>query len=168
MVKATPSMQLILLHPYHDSIRCGKLVYSEVSRLVGFLGVGVDLADEVPSGGAASWCGLPRAPSARVNIAQRVVHAVGVAVEALGTRRVLDETVGGEEGNGERVVHLPVHVDQPETGKVLVAGEAAVEGVRHVVVTETGGVAPPSPGVMAQPLHGVAVDDRREAPLMVL
>ena len=98
---------------------------------------------------------------------QGVVQAIGVAVEALGTRRVLDVEVGGEERRHRGVVHAPVHVDEPKGGQVLVAGEAAVEGVRHVVVTETGGVAPPSPGVMAQPLHGVAVDGSSQVSLAV-
>ena len=46
-------------------------------------------------------------------------------------------------------------------------GVATVEGVAYVVVAEVGGVAPAAPGVIAQPLHGVAVDNRRKAALMV-
>ena len=45
-------------------------------------------------------------------------------------------------------------------------GVAAVEGVTHVVVAEVSGVAPAAPGVIAQPLHGAAVDNRRKAALV--
>ena len=47
-------------------------------------------------------------------------------------------------------------------------GVAAVEGVGDVVVPEAYGIAAAAPRVVAQPLHGVAVDDRSQAALMVL
>lgn len=50
---------------------------------------------------------------------------------------------------------------------MLVKGVAAVEGVAHVVVAEVGGVAAAAPRVIAQPLHGAAVDGGRKAALVV-
>ena len=50
---------------------------------------------------------------------------------------------------------------------MLMEGVATVEGVAHVVVAEVGGVAAAAPRVIAQPLLGVAVDNRRKAALVV-
>ena len=50
---------------------------------------------------------------------------------------------------------------------MLVQGVAPVEGVRHVAVPEAVGVAAAAPGVIAQALHGVAVDGGRQAALVV-
>ena len=50
---------------------------------------------------------------------------------------------------------------------MLMKGVAAVEGVGDVVVAEVGRIAPASPGVIAQPLHGAAVDGGRKAALVV-
>ena len=106
-------------------------------------------------------------PSARVCVAQRVVHAVGVAVEALCSGGVVNESIDGEERTHLRVVHPAVHVDEAEGGDVLVQGVAAVEGVRHVVIPEAVGVAATAPGVIAQPLHGVATYGGRQVALVV-
>ena len=50
---------------------------------------------------------------------------------------------------------------------MLVQGIAAVEGEGHAAVSEAGGVAPPTPRVVAQPLHGVAMDGGRQVALVV-
>lgn len=50
---------------------------------------------------------------------------------------------------------------------MLVEGVAAVKGVGDVGVSEVGGVAAPSPGVVAEAFHGVAVDGGGEAALVV-
>ena len=50
---------------------------------------------------------------------------------------------------------------------MLVQGIAAVEGEGHAAVSEAGGVAPPTPRVVAQPLHGVAANSGPEAVLEV-
>jgi len=100
---------------------------------------------------------------------QRVVHAVGVSVEALGARRVLHVPVGREEGGRGGVVHAPVHVDEAEQREILVTGEAAVE---HGLSKATGsGVVHPgariagiAPCVVAQALLHVAVAVGDDAP----
>ena len=82
------------------------------------------------------------------------------------------EVVEVERDAGQRLVLQLLASEQAAVGASGVVsapkGEAAVEGVRHVVVTEPGGVAPPSPGVMAQPLHGVAANGGRQVALVVL
>ena len=47
-------------------------------------------------------------------------------------------------------------------------GVAAVEGIGDVAIAEVGRVAPAAPRVVAQALHGVAVDGGRKASLVVL
>ena len=75
-------------------------------------------------------------PSARVDIAQGVVLAVSVAVEALGIVGALHIGIHGEETTHLRVVHAAVHVDEAESIEVLVAREASVEhgGFKVLVV----------------------------------
>ena len=66
-------------------------------------------------------------PSARVGVAQRVVHAVGVAVEALRVAGLLHVAVDGEERTHHGVVHPAVHVDEAEDDQMLLPGVATVE-----------------------------------------
>ncbi len=115
--------------------------------------------------------------------AVEVVVGVGLRLEGVELRARLDEPPG-VVGVGELPVLCPdaVHrlfrgVGDQDIG-VGGVGDIAVVDTRHhamgVVgvlragaVAETGGVAPAAPGVIAQPLHGVAVDDRSQAALMV-
>ncbi len=69
---------------------------------------------------------MPELP-VRIHIFQRVVQAVGVAVEALREVRALDVVVGREETAHHGVVHPAVHINQAEAVQVLVPREAAVE-----------------------------------------
>lgn len=80
----------------------------------------------------------------------------------------LHEGIGGEEAAYLGIIQPRVGINRLYAVVVLMAGEAAVEGVTHVVVAEVSGVAPAAPGVIALPLLGVAVDGGREAPLVVL
>ncbi len=50
---------------------------------------------------------------------------------------------------------------------MFVQGIAPVESVRHIPIAETVGVAAAAPGVVAQPLHGVAMDGDRQVALVV-
>jgi len=110
-------------------------------------------------------------PSARVGVAQRVVHAVGVAVEALCSGGVVNESIDGEERAHHWVVHAPVHVDEADMVIVLMQGVAAAEGcfdrLSNRGIAKANGVAAAAPSVVAQPLHGVAVDGGRQAALVV-
>ena len=106
-------------------------------------------------------------PAAGVGVAQGVVHAVSVAVEALGSGRIVDKGIHRKEAAGQGVVAASVHVDKAEVVVVLVQGETTVEGGGHVVVSEADGVAAAAPSVVAQPLHGVAADGGGEAPYVV-
>ena len=65
------------------------------------------------------------------------------------------------------VVQSAVHVNQVEVVIVLVQGIASVEGMGHVAIPEANRIAPPPPGIIAQPLHGVAADGGRQAALVV-
>lgn len=51
---------------------------------------------------------------------------------------------------------------------MLVQGIASVEGEGHAAASEASGVAPPTPRVVAQPLHGVAANGGRQVALVVL
>ena len=62
----------------------------------------------------------------QVHISQRIVQAVGVAVEALRALGLLHLGVGAEETAQSGVVEPRVHVHQPEPWQVLVTGEAMV------------------------------------------
>ena len=98
----------------------------------------------------------------RVGVLQRVVQAVGIPVEVLGATRVLHEVVHRKEGAGDGVIDPSVHVDEPVTHQMLVAGEAAVEeqggGLREGGAVAVVGRAP---GVETHILHhqSVAVGD---------
>ena len=96
------------------------------------------------------------------------MHAIGVAVEALGGCRILHVGVHREKMAGHGVIATPVHVDEAEGGDVLVRGIVPVEGVHHVAVSEAIWVAAAAPGVIAQALHGVAVDGGPQAALVIL
>ena len=92
-------------------------------------------------------------PSARVGVLERVEHAVGVAVEALGVLWALDVLVDGEERGHHGVVHAAVHINQAEVVEMLVPREAAVE---HGYIGEAAapgiGIAEVAPRVKAQAL----------------
>ena len=66
-------------------------------------------------------------PSRRVGVAQGVVAAIGIAVEGLGTCRILHVGIHREEAARKRIVASAVHVDETEGGNMLVAREAPVE-----------------------------------------
>ena len=68
-------------------------------------------------------CPLP----IRVGVLERIVHAVGIAVEVLGAAWVLHEIVHGEEGAGDGIIDPAVHVDESVTHQMLMSGKAAVE-----------------------------------------
>ena len=104
---------------------------------------------------------------ARIREPQRIVEAVGIAVVGLQVVLVLYGDVGGELASYDGVLHAAVHVDEVEAVVVLMQGVATVESRGYVVVAEAVGVAPPSPGVVAQPLHGIAADGGRQAALVV-
>ena len=92
-------------------------------------------------------------PSARVDIAQGVVLAVSVAVEALGIVGALHIGIHGEETTHLRVVHAAVHVDKAESIEVLVAREASVEHrgfdrLSHRIVLPCVGVAEGAPSIV--------------------
>ena len=50
---------------------------------------------------------------------------------------------------------------------MLMQGIASVEGMGYVVIPEADRVAAAAPGVVAQPLHGVAMDGGRQVALVV-
>lgn len=79
----------------------------------------------------------------------------------------IDGDVGREHAAQDGVVEPAVHVDQPEVVVMLVQGIALVEGEGLAAVSEAGGVTPPTPGVVAQPLHGAAANGGPEAVLEV-
>ena len=79
----------------------------------------------------------------------------------------LHEAVHRKEAARHGVVAAAVHINKAEGRQVLVAGEAAVKSVAHVGIAEAIGVAATPPGVVAQPLHGIAADGGREAALVV-
>ena len=66
-------------------------------------------------------------PSARVGIYQRVVQAVGIAVEVLRVVGALHVGIYREERRHLRVVHAAVHVDQAKGVKVLMPSETPVK-----------------------------------------
>ena len=103
----------------------------------------------------------------RVGKPQRIVEAIGIAVVGLYGVFVLYGDVGREHTADDGIVQTAVHVDKVEVVIMLVQGIATVEGVGNVAVSETVGVAASAPGVIAQPLHGVAVDGGRQAALVV-
>lgn len=65
--------------------------------------------------------------STRVNIFQRVIHAIGIAVETLLAGGVLHVVVGRKK-RGELGV---VHVNQAEVVEVFVAGEARTKRIMY-------------------------------------
>ena len=95
----------------------------------------------------------------RVSVLERVVHAIGIPVEALRAARVLNKVVHREEGAGDGIIDAPVHVDEPEGHHVLVSGESPVEGERSPGLPGVpGGEAHAvAPGVEVGLLHGVLV-----------
>lgn len=95
-------------------------------------------------------------PPCRVGVLERVEHAVGVAVEALGVLGTLNALVHREKHRHHGVVHPPVHVDQTEVVEMLVSGESPVEhrGAREAPAPRVR-VAEVTPGVKTKSLlHG--------------
>lgn len=80
---------------------------------------------------------------------------------------VLDGNVGREHTAQNGVVQPAVHVNQVEVVIMLVQGIASVEGVGHVAIPEANRITPTPPSVVAQPLHGVAMDGGRQVALVV-
>ena len=74
--------------------------------------------------------------TARVCKPQRVVEAVGIAVEALQADRFLHIVVRREKRRHHGVVHPAVHVNQAEVAVMFVHAETTVEGGVYVVVCE--------------------------------
>jgi len=130
-----------------------------VARVVGLVGGGANQVgfrvDVVARAGLL-------VPSRRVGVAQRVVGAIGVAVEALRVGGVLHVGVHREEAARQRVVAASVHVDEAEAGHVFLACEASVEHQRRGwlvgrVVEPRFGVAACTPRVIREFLLYVAV-----------
>ena len=94
-----------------------------------------------------------------------------MAVEALGVFGAANVLVNREETARYRVVHAAVHVDEPESIEMLMAGETPVEhrGAGEAS-TPAVGVAKVAPGIVTQPLlHGAAAaGDSRPAAEVVL
>ena len=67
-----------------------------------------------------------------ISVHHRVVHAIGIPVEALCEVGRLHVGVGREEASDDGVVEAGVGVDNLEAVVVLVAGEAAAEGERDL------------------------------------
>ena len=72
-------------------------------------------------------------PPRRVGISERVVAAIGVAVEGLGACRVLNVGVHRKETARQGIVASSIHVNEAEGRHVFVACEAAVEHRRVVI-----------------------------------
>ena len=114
-------------------------------------------------------------PSCRIHKPQRVVHAVGVPVETLGTCGILHVAVSREERRHHGIVHAAVHVDQTKRRQVFMSSITSVEhgfveAVASRVVRPGVGIALVAPGIVAQPLlHGaVPISDRIPAAKVVL
>ena len=80
---------------------------------------------------------------------------------------VLDGNVGREHTAKDGVVQPAVHIDQVKPVIMLMQGIASVEGMGYVVIPEADRVAAAAPGIVAQPLHGAAMDGGREVALVV-
>jgi len=97
-------------------------------------------------------------PSRRVGVAQRVVIAIGVTIESLGTGGVLHVGVYGEETAGQGIVAAAIHVNEPESCHVLMACKTSV---KHGRAGETAApsrrVTQVAPGIKAQFLLHVAL-----------
>ena len=91
--------------------------------------------------------------SARVDIFQRVVEAVGVSVVGLGVFRVLYHNVGREHPANKRVVHSAVHVYQAEVAVMFVHAEASVESGTDIIVLKRVVVSISAPSVKAVIFH---------------
>ena len=118
---------------------------------------------------------MPREPPGRIHKPQRVVHTIGIPVEALRTRGILHIAVSREERRHHGIVHSSVHVYESEGSKMLMSSittveHGFVEAVVSGVVRPCVGVAQVAPGVVAQPLlHGaVPISDRIPAAKVVL
>jgi len=110
-------------------------------------------------------------PSRRVGETQRVVAAVGIAVEGLGAGGVLHVGIHGEESTGQRVVAAAVHVDEAEARDVLMARVAAVKhGMSRRAAAPCFRIPQVAPGVEGELLLHVAfiVYYRRPAAEVVL
>lgn len=114
-------------------------------------------------------------PSARVCVFQRVVQAVGIAVEVLRVVGALHKGIHREERRHHGVVATAVHVNQAEGCQVLMACVASVEhrlfedGVEPVAKPCVG-VAKVAPSVETQFLLNIAlrVGYRRPRTKMIL
>ena len=107
-----------------------------------------------------TWChATNHHPSARVDILQRIVHAIGIAVEALGVFGALHVGIHREERRHLRVIHAAVHVDQAESIQVLVSGEATVEHRLGQLAPSTPSLSAPkvAPGIETQLLLYIAL-----------
>ena len=104
---------------------------------------------------------------ARISEPQRIVEAVAVSIICLRVLFVLDYHVGRKHAAKDGVIKPSVHIDEVELVIVLMQGVATVKSRGYVVVAKANGVAPPPPSVVAQPLHGVAVDSGRQVALVV-
>ena len=110
-------------------------------------------------------------PSRRVGEAQRVVAAVGIAVEGLGAGGILHVGVHREESTGQRVVAAAVHVDEAEARDVLMTCIATVtHGLSRRATAPCFWIPQVTPGIVAQLLLHVAfaVNYRRPAAEVVL
>ena len=101
-------------------------------------------------------------PPRRVGISERVVAAIGVAVEGLGACRVLHVGVHREEAARKRIVAAAVHVNQAEGRHVFVASITPIkhrgfDKLRDRVARPSIGVAKVAPGIEAQFLLNVAL-----------
>ena len=95
----------------------------------------------------------------RVRERQGVVLHVGVRVQGLEVRRVLDERIGGQEPAELRVVHPPIHVHEADGVELFVTcvapGDAPVlpDGRGHVQERRPGHVAALAPGIEGEPVR---------------
>ena len=91
-------------------------------------------------------------PSARVSILQRIVEAIGVAVETLRVVGALHIGIHREERRHLWVVHAAIHVNQTEGIEMLMASKATVEHGRGQLARSLPGlrVAAVAPSVKAQ------------------